>query len=123
MEPEPRGTSETGGLYRTMVEQISAITYVDTLDHGTTTPVYVSPQVEALIGVSADEWLADPVMWRSWVRDEAEVVLDDAGRPHLLRGLLYDIDERKQAEETLQRSEELVRKLYSRLLQAQEDEE
>jgi len=57
-----------------------------------------------------------------WVRDEAEVVLDDAGRPHLLRGLLYDIDERKQAEETLQRSEELVRKLYSRLLQAQEDE-
>jgi PAS domain S-box-containing protein len=57
-----------------------------------------------------------------WVRDEAEVVLDDAGRPHLLRGLLYDIDERKQAEEALQRSEELVRKLYARLLQAQEDE-
>lgn len=70
MEPEPRGTSETGGLYRTLVEQISAITYVDTLDHGTTTPVYVSPQVEALIGVSADEWLADPVMWRSLVHPE-----------------------------------------------------
>lgn len=70
MEPEPRGTSETGALYRTLVEQISAITYVDTLDHGTTTPVYVSPQVEALMGASQEEWLADPVMWRGLLHPE-----------------------------------------------------
>lgn len=57
-----------------------------------------------------------------WVRDEAEVVSDDAGRPYLLRGLLYDITERKAAEEALLRSEELVRRLYARLLQAQEEE-
>jgi PAS domain S-box-containing protein len=57
-----------------------------------------------------------------WVRDEAEVVEDELGRPHLLRGLWLDITERKQTEEALLRSEELVRKLYARLLQVQEEE-
>jgi PAS domain S-box-containing protein len=70
MGSEARGRTETGTLYRTLVEQISAITYVDTLDHGTMTPVYVSPQVEAIIGASRDEWLADPVMWRGYLHPE-----------------------------------------------------
>ena len=70
MGPEPGKRTETGALYRTLVEQISAITYVDTLDHGDMTPVYVSPQVETLIGASQDDWLADPVMWRSFLHPE-----------------------------------------------------
>jgi signal transduction histidine kinase len=57
-----------------------------------------------------------------WVRDEAEVVLDAAGHPHLLRGLLLDITERKAAEESVRQSEALARRLFVRLLQAQEEE-
>src|SRR2546426_12478108 len=70
MGSEARGRTETGTLYRTVVQQTSAITYVDTLDHGTMTPVYVSPQVEAIIGASRDDWLADPVMWRGYLHPE-----------------------------------------------------
>ncbi len=46
-----------------------------------------------------------------WVRDEATLLRDEAGRPLLWQGLLLDITERKQAEETLRRSEERFRSL------------
>jgi PAS domain S-box-containing protein len=70
METQPRSTAQTGALYRTLVEQISAITYVDTLDRGIRTPVYVSPQVEEIIGVSPEAWFADPLVWRSFLHPE-----------------------------------------------------
>ncbi|MBI2237725.1 MAG: PAS domain-containing protein, partial [Actinobacteria bacterium] len=64
-----------------------------------------------------------------WVRDEADVVEDESGNPSHLRGVMYDITERKRAEEELRQSLELLRKtdeerraLLSRLVQAQEDE-
>ncbi len=38
-----------------------------------------------------------------WVRDEASIFLDDSGRPKLWQGVLYDITERKRAEEEIQR--------------------
>jgi len=50
-----------------------------------------------------------------WVRDEAVLVHDEAGRPRCWQGILTDITERKQAE--------AVRKqLLARLISAQEDE-
>jgi PAS domain S-box-containing protein len=70
MEPHPPGTAQTGALYRTLVEQISAITYVDSLDRGTRTPVYVSPQVEEIIGASQEAWFTDPLVWRSFLHPE-----------------------------------------------------
>ncbi len=57
-----------------------------------------------------------------WIRDEAEVVPGESGRPALLRGLMYDITERKSAEEALGRSEAEVRSLLARLVEAQEQE-
>ncbi|OZI60719.1 hybrid sensor histidine kinase/response regulator [Bordetella genomosp. 11] len=45
-------------MFRTLVEQIQAITYVRGLD-GDGALRYISPQVEAL-GFSAEEWLSDP---------------------------------------------------------------
>lgn len=44
--------------YRTLVEQLPAITYVAALD-GKDSTLYVSPQVKAL-GFSPEEWLDDP---------------------------------------------------------------
>jgi PAS domain S-box-containing protein len=50
-----------------------------------------------------------------WVRDEATVVRDEAGRPVFYQGLLLDLTERKRAEEDR-------RRLLHRLVSAQEEE-
>jgi diguanylate cyclase (GGDEF)-like protein/PAS domain S-box-containing protein len=48
--------------YRALVEQIPAIVYVDRADESMQT-TYVSPQIEALLGVSADAYMEDPHLW------------------------------------------------------------
>jgi PAS domain S-box-containing protein len=53
--------------YRTLVEQIPAVTYVDAIDPPRT--LYISPQVEEL-GLSREEWLANPRYWRQALHPE-----------------------------------------------------
>lgn len=48
--------------YRALVEQIPAVVSVDALDEDGTT-VYISPQVEDLLGYSPQEWSANPGIW------------------------------------------------------------
>jgi PAS domain S-box-containing protein len=48
--------------YRALVEQIPAVTFMAALDEGGN-EMYVSPQIEALLGFSQKEWLDDPVLW------------------------------------------------------------
>jgi PAS domain S-box-containing protein len=48
--------------YRTLVEEIPAITFMAPLDGGTS-ELYVSPQIEAILGFSQAEWLNNPVLW------------------------------------------------------------
>jgi PAS domain S-box-containing protein len=48
--------------YRTLLEQIPAVTFSAALDGGSN-ELYVSPQIEALLGFSQKEWLANPVLW------------------------------------------------------------
>ncbi|MGR8980730.1 MAG: EAL domain-containing protein [Gammaproteobacteria bacterium] len=48
--------------YRTLVEQIPAVTYITAMKPVTHT-VYVSPQIEAQLGFSVQEWLDDPRLW------------------------------------------------------------
>ncbi len=48
--------------YRALVEQLPAITYVVALGDVNQT-IYISPQVETLLGFSPDEWLADRELW------------------------------------------------------------
>jgi PAS domain S-box-containing protein len=50
--------------YRTLVEQIPAVTFMAALDGGSN-ELYVSPQIEALLGFSQKEWLENPVLWHS----------------------------------------------------------
>jgi diguanylate cyclase (GGDEF)-like protein/PAS domain S-box-containing protein len=53
---------ETEEKYRNLVEQIPALIYVDALD-GVGSGGYTSPQAEAMLGYSLDEWTADPELW------------------------------------------------------------
>lgn len=48
--------------YRALVEQLPAVTFVAALDEGEN-EMYVSPQIETLLGYSQKEWLDDPVLW------------------------------------------------------------
>jgi PAS domain S-box-containing protein len=61
--------------YRTLVEGIPAVTFMAGLDEEAT-ELYVSPQVEELLGFSQQEWLANPILW--W----AQLHPEDRGRWH-----------------------------------------
>jgi PAS domain S-box-containing protein len=108
--------------------------------------LYVSPQIEVLLGFTQQEWLDDPVLWYKqlhpddqerwhrefaktcstaepfnsvyrfvardgrivWVLGHAQVVRDAAGRPLFLQGVAFDITERKQAEEAMEKLNQLL---------------
>jgi diguanylate cyclase (GGDEF)-like protein/PAS domain S-box-containing protein len=58
--------------YRTLVEQIPAVTFVDRVG-GSSDPVYVSPQIEEMLGYTPEEWMAGR-LWRDRLHP------DDRGR-------------------------------------------
>ena len=51
---------ELGAMYRSLVEQIPAITYTEALD--TRETLSISPQVEILFGYTQEEWMADSLL-------------------------------------------------------------
>jgi len=63
--------TEAEARYRSLVEQIPAVVYAD--DGEVTT--YVSPQIQQILGVSAEEYRTDPGMWMRMVHpdDRAQV--------------------------------------------------
>ncbi len=58
--------------YRALVEQIPAVTFMAPLD-GSTSELYVSPQIEDLLGFSAQEWLDDPFLWYRQLHPDDQV--------------------------------------------------
>jgi PAS domain S-box-containing protein len=60
---------EVDARYRTLVEQIPAVVFMAFLDQGIG-EAYVSPQIEAMLGFSQEEWLNDPVRWYQQIHPE-----------------------------------------------------
>ena len=60
-----RRLREAETRFRTLVEQIPAITYVEAVDYEerSTNLLYVSPQIEAMFGYSPEEWMEDPQLF------------------------------------------------------------
>jgi PAS domain S-box-containing protein len=57
-----RARDEAENRYRMLVEQVAAISYIAELGaHGQW--LYVSPQIETILGYSTDEWLAGSTNW------------------------------------------------------------
>jgi len=67
--------------FRTLVEQIPAITYIE--DPETGRNLYISPQIEAVLGYSDKEWMADPSLW--------ERTLHPADRDRVIAGNAQDL--------------------------------
>jgi PAS domain S-box-containing protein len=152
--------------YRMLVEGVAAILYIDRPDDASTN-LYTSPQVEALLGFTVQEWRADPDLWLRqlhpddrdaavaehrasnvrgerfvseyrlfakdgrivWIRDEAVPVKNGEGTLLYWRGVMLDITERRETEDKLRWSLEVLRKtiqqrreLAQRLQTAQEAE-
>ena len=55
--------------YRALVERIPAVTFMAALDD-TVHELYVSPQIEALLGFSQKEWVENPFLWYSQLHPE-----------------------------------------------------
>jgi diguanylate cyclase (GGDEF)-like protein/PAS domain S-box-containing protein len=136
--------------YRSLVEQIPAVTYVDAAFTGE--PIYTSPQLETLFGVPVSEWLDGEDGWSRrvhpddrqlavsihgeavrtgrpcqheyrlidvsgnarWVRDEAHTTTDADGAP-VVHGVIYDITDRKLAEQRYREAEVRFRTLVEQL--------
>ena len=136
--------------FRAHVEQVPAITYLESLKTGEF--VYISPQVQPMLEYTPQEWLDEPGRWarqvhpgdrdrmlaemtrfrdrggalkaeyrmlaRSgrevWVRHEATCVLDEAGRPRFIQGVILETTERRAAEHKARESEALFRRLFER---------
>ena len=127
--------------YQSLIEQIPAITYIDAFE-GPATTLYISPQTEAILGYTQQEWMDDAGLlskrihpedrdrWRAevercdetgdsfrleyrilardgrlvWVHDESVLLRDEAERPLFWQGVMFDITERKDAEEKLEQA-------------------
>src|SRR5919204_474466 len=65
--------------YRELVEQVPLVTYID--EPAAAPSIYISPQVEGLLGYTAEEWLADPDLFFKLLHpDDRERVLADHER-------------------------------------------
>jgi PAS domain S-box-containing protein len=76
---------EAEARYRTLVEQIPAVVYVDPAG-ALGSPLYVSPRVETLLGYAPDEWLAASDLWVERIHPEdRERVLAEIARANNTR--------------------------------------
>ena len=61
--PSPEAhASNLEARYRALLEQIPAVVFMAYLDRGVS-EAYVSPEIEAALGYSREDWLEDPVRW------------------------------------------------------------
>ncbi len=79
--------SNVEAKYRALLEQVPAVVFMAYVDRGFS-EAYVSPEIEAALGYSREEWLEDPVRWydrihpddkQRWSIEAAEMFL--SGKP------------------------------------------
>jgi PAS domain S-box-containing protein len=70
---------EAEAKYRSLVELLPAITYVEDLDTGRT--FSISPQVESILGYTPEEWLGEAEHWADRLHpDDRDRVIDACAR-------------------------------------------
>jgi two-component system, cell cycle sensor histidine kinase and response regulator CckA len=69
--------AEAEAKYQTLVEQVAAVSYIAELGVDGQW-LYVSPQVEAMFGFGADDWLANSRKWIQHIHPDDHVVVEAA---------------------------------------------
>lgn len=68
--------------YRSLVEQIPLVIYIDALDE-TSSNIYTSPQIEGLVGYSPEEWVEDRELFTKLLHpDDRKRVMGEIARAH-----------------------------------------
>jgi PAS domain S-box-containing protein len=87
-ERDARELMEAQERYRSLIETIPAVTYIDNVGP-LSEAVYMSPQVEDVFGYTAEQWIADPTLWERGLHpdDHDHVValvrrLNETGEPY-----------------------------------------
>ena len=62
--------------YRTLVEQIPAVTFMAVLGEGEN-EIYVSPHIETLLGYTQKEWLENPFLWYSQLHPDDRTIWNE----------------------------------------------
>jgi diguanylate cyclase (GGDEF)-like protein/PAS domain S-box-containing protein len=70
VEPTLEADLEKDADFRSILEQIAAITYSWSWDEGRYFVVYSSPQIESILGYTPEEWSRDPEAWYRWIHPE-----------------------------------------------------
>lgn len=80
--------------YRTLIEQLPAVVYLDKLD-GKGTTLFISPQVETLLGISTEEWLqGDLSVWLELIHPEDRQRVEETYHKLATTGEPYDLEYR-----------------------------
>src|SRR5256885_1596116 len=88
--------------YRQLVEEIPAITYLDEFDPNDPDlwpTIYISPQVETILGYTPDEWQANPWIWHEMIHPDDRERVAEAERRHYVDGEPLDVEHRVTAKD------------------------
>jgi diguanylate cyclase (GGDEF)-like protein/PAS domain S-box-containing protein len=79
--------------YRSIVQHIPAVTYIDALDDSAST-LYVSPQVEGLLGYTPHEWMNDGDLWLRIIHPDDRARAAAENQRHNETGETFSLDYR-----------------------------
>jgi len=97
-QSEPSKSLSPEARYRSLVDQLPAVVFTASLESGVG-DAYVSPQIEAALGFSQDEWLEDPIRWyqhihpddkERWSTEAAEMFLSGTALKSIYRVIARD---------------------------------
>jgi PAS domain S-box-containing protein len=92
---------EAEARFRTLVEHTPAITYMEAADKHAENDafLYISPQVEAVLGYRPEEWTSDPLLFRKTIHpDDRERVLAEDARTNIT-GEPFQMEYRQRAKD------------------------
>lgn len=65
--------------FRAHVEQLPAVTYIESVRNRA--PIYISPQIESLLGITPRQWIDDPGRWAKQIHpDDCDRILVEMSR-------------------------------------------
>jgi PAS domain S-box-containing protein len=76
--------------YRSVVERIPAITYLDVKEPDGIKMAFISPQIETLLGYDYERFLDDPDLWFDLVHPEDRARMEEAATATGQRGVVFD---------------------------------